>query len=889
MKRFIRGWRPMLRIARRDALRARGRSVLVLVMIALPVLAVVALDTLGRTADVTPREGLQRQLGSADALVTSDGDTFPVDQNADLSWIVARSEGSRLPAPVTATVSAVLGAGSRVIPLAVGEIQVRRPGGLSRPVGVELDVRNPLTDGLYDIRTGRLPRTLDEVAVSVRFSHQGFTVGDRIALGDGRTRRIAGIVESTSILHQNTVLGLPGSLGVHSSQHQAWLVSRPGGVDWPTVRALNAHGLYGLSRAVVEHPPPKSQLTVGAVDPTGLGTTQVTILALVVAMTLLEIILLAGPAFAVGTRRQQRSLALIMATGGEQRDVRRAVLAGGLVLGSAAAGIGAVGGIGVAWLARPLVQGFSTNVLGPFELSARDVTAIAFCGLVSAVLAAVAPAVLAARQDVVAVLIGRRGSTRAGLRPPLIGALLLAGGVGLAVVGARQVAGELTIAVAAVFAVLGMVGIIPLVVAQLGRAARVLPLAARFAVRDAARHRSRTAPAVAAVAATVAGVVALGIAGASMTAAHRATYAPGGPTGAAVVHDPAARPADWAAMQAAVSDRLPGARVRSVVGVREHVPVNGDPEGPVESIDIGPQGGASSRGAISTTSSLGADVLVGAIALDAMDVPMSAAQRAKALRTLARGGVVLLLPTDTGVSQATVVKLRAADLASEPKPVARWTVPAMVLTPPGSAMPALAIVSDQVTRRAQLPMGVTSLVVDGITITNQVEDDLSASMAGLSKSSHVYVERGYQDDSTRVILLLLGSVGALLVLGGTLTATFLALSDARPDFATMSAVGAGPRTRRFIAAAYAGTIGLVGAVLGAAVGFVPGIAVTFPLTSSSWLPNGATGPDGTVLPDHFIDVPWLLVIGLVVVLPVATAGIVGLTARSRLPLISRLS
>ena len=44
MRRRWRGWRPPLRLAWRDALRARGRSVLVLVMIALPVLAVTAAD-----------------------------------------------------------------------------------------------------------------------------------------------------------------------------------------------------------------------------------------------------------------------------------------------------------------------------------------------------------------------------------------------------------------------------------------------------------------------------------------------------------------------------------------------------------------------------------------------------------------------------------------------------------------------------------------------------------------------------------------------------------------------------------------------------------------------------------------------------------------------------
>ena len=42
----------------------------------------------------------------------------------------------------------------------------------------------------------------------------------------------------------------------------------------------------------------------------------------------------------------------------------------------------------------------------------------------------------------------------------------------------------------------------------------------------------------------------------------------------------------------------------------------------------------------------------------------------------------------------------------------------------------------------------------------------------------------------------------------------------------------------------------------------------------------ATGP--------FLDVPWLLIVGLVLLLPLLTAAVVGLTARSRLPLVARL-
>jgi putative ABC transport system permease protein len=853
---------------------------------------VVALDTLARTSQVTAREGLDRKLGSADALIMFEGDRGPVDQNPDLSYLSSQATDAELPLPDATTITRALGKGSRVIALTGGEVGLRTPAGISRPGGIEVDLRDAMTTGLFDLREGRLPRSADEIAISVRLAERGFSVGDTVRLEGGLTRQVTAIIESTSTLGQSRVVGLPGSLGLESSDtHRVWLANRPGGVDWSTVRDLNTRGVYVLSRDVVENPPPDSEVSAKAMADSGMESTAIAVLALVVAVALLEVVLLAGPAFAVGARRQQRSLALILATGGEKRDVKRAVLASGLVLGFVAALLGAVGGVVVALAARPFVQRFSTEVLGPFEVSVRDVSLIALCGLLSAVLAAVAPAMLAARQDVVAVLAGRRGDTRAGMRSPVLGAVLLGGGVALAVVGARDNngGGEVFIAFSAVCAVVGMVLLIPVVVAQLGHLARGLPLPARFAVRDAARHRGRTAPAVAAVAATVAGVVALGIGGASDAAERQATYTPSGPFGAAVVTDPTARPDDWTAMRAAVSTRLPQARVRLVAGVHDAYMKTGDIRGPVESIDLRLVSSRPDKLSVDSANSVGASVLVGEESLHSLGVDMSDPERDRARRTLARGGAVMFAPSDDGETQATVYKLVAGNLESEPERVDEWTVPVAIVTAPGGVMPALAVVSGEIAKRAGLPVVTTALVVDNVAIDTGAEDELREAMAGISEASYVSVERGFQDNSTRIILLLLGSVGGVLVLGGTLTATFLALSDARPDFATMSAVGAAPRTRRFVAASYAATIGLVGAVLGAAVGFVPGIAITYPLTGSSWLPEGATSADGSALPSHFIDVPWLLVGGLVLVLPMLTAVIVGLTSRSRLPMVSRLS
>ncbi|MGC5413349.1 hypothetical protein ACPXCX_58250, partial [Streptomyces sp. DT225] len=70
------------RIARRDALRAKGRSALVVAMIALPVLGVTAADITYRSADLSPAEQLTAEIGSADALY-SDAGLGPIHQMPD--------------------------------------------------------------------------------------------------------------------------------------------------------------------------------------------------------------------------------------------------------------------------------------------------------------------------------------------------------------------------------------------------------------------------------------------------------------------------------------------------------------------------------------------------------------------------------------------------------------------------------------------------------------------------------------------------------------------------------------------------------------------------------------------------------------------------------------
>ena len=289
-------------------------------------------------------------------------------------------------------------------------------------------------------------------------------------------------------------------------------------------------------------------------------------------MVLLEVVLLAGPAFAVGARRQARSLALMSAAGATPQQTRRVVLASAVVLGSLAALIGTALGIGAggAGAARApevreqLVRSLR-GAVAPDPRGRRPRACSARC------LAAVVPAWIASRQDVVAVLAGRRGDQKPSRRSPFVGLALLGVGVAGAAYGATSTGSANVIAGAAIFAVLGMILLVPLAVAVVARLSARWPLPLRYAARDAARHRTRTVPAVAAVAATVAGVVALGIGSSSDARENRETYRPSTAMGigALVAYGV---DTDWSALRQAVEREVPDADVHAVRGVVSSAP-----------------------------------------------------------------------------------------------------------------------------------------------------------------------------------------------------------------------------------------------------------------------------------------------------------------------------
>ena len=733
------GWGPSLRMARRDALRARGRSILVLVMIALPVLAVTAADVVIATQSISGGEALERRIGGADALVTATGGgqvQQAFDPNTGSSW----SGGSDVEVTTVDGVRRVLGPDVRTVELREGGALVVTDRGKSDVQVTEVDLRDPLAAGLFELEKGRLPASADEVVVNADLASRGPGLGDELELADGTRRGVVGLAESSSYTGHPIAAGPLGAFDLPEPDAgmgtgPSWLVDG-GPVSWDDVRALNAIGATVVSRAVLTDPPPDSELSPEIASyNSGLDEEYVSVLVLIVTMALLEVVLLAGPAFAVTARRQARTLALIAAGGGTPRQARRVVLASGLVLGAVAAVLGVLLGIAVGWAALPIVQRFDGTRFGPFDVPWLHLVGIAGFGLLSALLAAVVPAWIASRQDIVAVLAGRRGDRRPSLRSPVLGVVLLGVGVAAAAYGATRSSAFL-ITASAILSVLGMILLVPVVVVLAARLSRRLPLVLRYAVRDAARHRTRTVPAVAAVAATVAGVVALGIAVSSDEAENAGRYSPSLPMGVGVVtlSDQADGRAEVA--RTAVAASIPDADVTLIRGVRES---SDDGGGAFWSLR---KPGSDGMLVQSYGSTLGSSVLVADGDVRGIaEIPV--ADRARAERRLADGGVVAFTERPVDANEVTVV-VESYSPEGETTGRQRLRVPATYIRVDGMGAGPLAVISPAVAEKLDATVAPVGLLVSGTEITKDAQRDAKEALQGVAEGTSFYVERGYQ-------------------------------------------------------------------------------------------------------------------------------------------------
>jgi putative ABC transport system permease protein len=869
-----------LRIARRDALRFKARSALVVVMIALPVLGVGAADVLYRTFQLSPEQKATRLMGAAQATYLRVSGA-PITQDAH-SQIVTSREGP--PSQPTAAFTSFLPLGSRSLSDRVGEADLSVGRVTTKGQLRALDYTDPLAKGLYRQTSGRAARTADEVVLTEAYARRlhvglGATVSSR-----GRTApyTVVGLVQDGSFTNRLTALVSPQFAS--AADPQPFLVSLPRVMTWDDVKRANAAGYLVRPRHRLAGTPALQ----GNYQP-ATASSPVTAISLVVGMVLLEIILLAGPAFAVGAKRQSRELALLAATGGERRDVRRTVLASGVVLGAAGGLLGVLAGIALGRFGVPQVTARTSSVPGPFDVRFLDLGALALVGVTTAVLAAVIPARNASRQDVVAALTGRRGQLRSLRRTPVIGVAVAVIGTIIAFRGAEARSVN-TILAGSALAELGLVATTPFLVGLVGRLSPWLPLGPRLALRDASRNRGRTAPAVSAVLAAVAGSVAVGTYFASTDRFKADAYEPTAPRGAITVpFESDEQRAKLSEVEAALRRTIPGVTVTVVMGLLQYGPDQRylDITRHVLRCSVQPGGAVPTRAELLAASRdpachghafssrfFGTPVVGGPEVLKALTGQQNEAYAA----VLARGGLVGSREDVDPLGKASLRVLRSDVEPGRQHPSA-LTVPALALPPDAVQLEVLSPAAARRTGMTVLPIG---LVASRSGVPSSAEEDQTRKALQDLAISGLEIERGYQSTkSTGLLALLLGS--AVIVLGASGIATGLAAADGKADLATLAAVGADPTTRRTLAAFQSAVTAGLGTLLGAVAGLVPAIGMVRALNASAL---HASFPR---LDPYPLVLPWTNILVTVLVVPLVAALAAALLTRSKLPLVRRLA
>jgi putative ABC transport system permease protein len=600
------------------------------------------------------------------------------------------------------------------------------------------------------------------------------------------------------------------------------------------------------------------------------------LVALVVVMGLLQVILLVGPAFAIGRRRQTRELALVSAVGGDAKAVRRVVLSSGLVLGLVGGLSGLVVGLGAFQLLRPLISSVAGTALFATDLH-PEVLLVLLITTLSGLAAAWLPARAASRQDVVAALGGRRGalSTRRGM--PIAGAVALSVGIAIAFLGTTP--GNMTmLLLGAVVAELGLVAMAPWLVGLASRAASHLPTTPRLALRDAGRNRLRAGTAVAAVLAAVAGAAAMGIWVASDTANAVRHHVPAVPDGyVAVTVDRGTWPGgDISAVESALPTEV--AVPMTSMGTRSCLYYRCSEWKVQQHVDpcAVTSGNGSSCG-FSFGSRWGPWMFGDGTTYRALT---GVEPSSDVTTTLDDGGIVVgteFASSYVADGQMTFENRKNGESLQLPATVA----PTSDVGPEPRFELLLSEEAKETLNLKSRDMGYTVITTGAPT-----EAELAAArgaVAEITDLGSTFAGKAYESNTAIPLLIILG-LAVLLAVAATATATGLAAADSRPDLATLAAIGASPRTRRWMSASQAAVISVLGTFLGVVGGVVIGVAAIGATTDNYW---GYTS-DGSVQPTLPVAIPWSSLGVLAVVVPAVAVTLAFLFSRSSLPMARRI-
>ncbi len=910
-------WRPALRIARRTVMRSPGRSLLIAILVGLPVAGATYADVIARTFS-SPERDAQQAIGSADAAVTVTRAERLRGYNP--RWLVQSGSTRAERDPATVDVPALLPKGSRIVAMPRFQpVSLARGAGVVRTLVAIGDVREPLHRYAMRLEDGRAP-SAGEVLVSPRLAERlKLLDGDElrrdatVRVRNGPAVRVSGLVRDPACLSCERLVALPGSTVVRAGERTrdgsygyaygladpTYLVDLPAGTDTDKLGpALAARGVALTTHEALAHPeryPSSDGQTTVTLD----ALRAAALVALIVALGLLEVVLLAGTAFAVGARRQTRELGLVAAGGGSARDIRRIVLAQGLVLGALGAVLGVAAGFAVSIAGRPFWERLADSEITGWAYGPAEIAGAALVGLLSGLAAAVLPAIGAGRMRPVNALAGRfRAGARARRRGALAGVALLVAGAACGLLGDQLLANDFAAYVrdlaqvkrvggyvevpspttplafivgGATFALVGLVLLAPALIGAVARGGARLPLSARLAVRDAERHRHRTGPATSAIVVAVTGSVVLAFFLAGSFRADELRYPPQLPQRTLSVM-PGDSPSS-AMLRAAdlAAAKLPGARQHRVLVPLGRLPAGrkllpGQSDRDVRGLYADQQPGPCPSG--TGREDCGVFVQVGrngSVAIPGDEATarlLAGSGYDAAARDALAGGKALVFGEGMLDAQGMV---RILDYDENNAAV---RIPGHVVRSDRAygALPS-ALVSRRAARAHGWDVRTSSVLVT--YSARATADDVDTAVALATEQGAGVATDGGPDNPKNLALLLVAAAAAFVTLVGVAISVALSAAEGRADLATLAAVGAPPSRRRGLMASQALLVGGMGCVLGVGLGTF--IAFTARATTGS--------------PDFVV--PWANIAATGIGVPLLAALVAALSTRGRLALVRR--
>ncbi|MEV4687677.1 ABC transporter permease [Microbacterium sp. LWH3-1.2] len=906
-------WRVAIRMARRQLRRAWVSSALVTTLVALPIAGMTGFLVFTASAIATPQERTAAELGDMEAWIAPAGvpgegfwqvpsepewNGYPIDADG----VMTMPDGEPLDDP-----AGLLPAGTEVLTVSRGMVSIATDDGSALLPAWAGDTWDPRFADAFELVSGDRPvADRDAMVTPAALERLDLEIGDALRLSDGPTYTVTGTLDAGTIADGVAAVFLPEQARDSVGGTERWYLPERE-LSWADVQRLNEEGgLVAYSRAVAVDPPEFSNRYYSSASTDRWAKMWPLVLMLSVAALFAGyvVVMLAGAAFAVAARRQQRALAVAASVGADRRDLSRTVLLQGTALGLVGGVVGIAGGIGIAALVITLsAYGSVTQFWGfhvPWELVAAVLVFAVIVGTVSAWI----PARRVGRSDTLQALRGARRPQKPVAARPLWGSVLIVSGVAMTLLCAFAVA---TINATNAFGYDSPLRYLPAygivvgpIVAQFGillsgrwllwTSSRVLSrtgVVATLASRDAAANASRTVPAFAAIAATVfIGVFAL--AQSSMQTAQTARLwfydaPPGsiaipiwpGASSLGALDPQGAEAGATAALQIARDAGADSAAVvsRQLNSVWEYPSAEEVPEHVTLTIALLGEQHLLDPDVNDSYSSFGQDpgnpisvVAAGDVA-DVMGVQLSASALAAyrdgaALvaddRFVSEGAIDIATFAGADVYEGRVpdnIWERRPDAPAVAEPQRTERLEAIVVDAPLQPV-AIAVDPGTAARLAMVLLPERVVATTPAPLGSAERDRMQAQAELLSGASFTLapaVEEGPPSDAAWMVPLL--AAVAVLVLGASAVALGLARLERRPDDATIAAVGATRSLRRGIGFWQGLIIAGFGTLAGAAVGVLPPIG--FSIQS-----GGA---------QQLSDVPWWLIAAVVVVLPVAIA------------------